>query len=246
METRHQKKGPRLYVEDDLRASHHIALTEDQYHYLLTVLRQKEGDTICLFNGREGEWRATLQPLSKKKMVAVCEEKIRDQPESSSLWLVFSPLKKHRQDLLVEKATELGVTHLVPGTLRYTNMTSFNEDKVRAQTIEAAEQCERLSVPEIRPLIKLEAILKEWPTGRVLYVALERSSPKRLLKEVLDPQKDAGFLIGPEGGFAPDEVALLERYPFVKFFSLGPLILRAETAAILCVGLYAQLKLSCV
>lgn len=242
MEISHQKKGARLYVEEALGSSLSVSFTEDQCHYLLNVLRYKEGDTVCLFNGRDGEWRATLQVVSKKRVAATCEEKLREQSHLPSLWLAFSPLKKHRQDMLIEKTTEVGVTHLVPVTLRYTNMTSFNMDKVQAQVIEAAEQSERLSVPTIQPLRKLEALLKEWPKDRILYVALERLSDQRFLTDVLEPTKEAGFLIGPEGGFAPEEVALLKGCPFVHFFSLGSLILRAETAAVLSVGVCNQLR----
>lgn len=242
MEVSHQKKAPRLYVKDTLVASRVVPLTDDQCHYLLTVLRQKEGDRIHLFNGKDGEWYSSLHLISKKKGVALCKEQIRPQYDLPFVSLAFSPLKKHRQDLLIEKVTELGVTHLLPVMFRYTNMISFNEDKIYAQTLEASEQSERLSVPVLEPLRKLEIFLKEWQKDRILYVALERISHSQGLKTIIDPKKEGGFLIGPEGGFAQEEMALLETYPFVKFFSLGSLILRAETAAIVCVGLYFQLK----
>ena len=241
MKAIHQKRMPRLYVEGDLNLEQHVVLTAEQGHYLMTVLRKKEGDHIVLFNGRQGEWVSILQKPSKKEWQAVCMELVRPQGETPTVWLGFSPLKKHRQDFLVEKASELGVTHLVPLEMRYTNLLSFNREKVLKQVIEASEQCERLSVPEILPLRKLATFLEEWPKERILYVALERKTEGNL-KAVLEKDKEAGFLVGPEGGFSPEEVELLSRYPFVRFFSLGSLILRAETAAILCVGLYGQLR----
>lgn len=242
MNESYQKKLTRLYVQEKLALQHVVPLTEDQCHHLLTVLRKKEGDHVLLFNGSEGEWLAVLKQESKKKFLAVCLKKSRSQGSQHPLGLAFSPLKKHRQDFLIEKATELGVTHLMPVDMRYTNLLSFNQAKVLKQCIEAAEQCERLLVPEVEPLIKLALWLNSWAGDRSLYVALERASAEPSLVDVLEENKEAAFLVGPEGGFSEEEIALLKEYSFVKFFSLGPLILRAETAAILCVGLYNQLK----
>lgn len=241
MKTSHQKRTPRLYVEGPLGVQHIVPLSAEQVHYLLNVLRKKEGDQVLLFNGRNGEWSAHLHQVSKKEWEAVCAEEVKPQEQRPSLWLGFSPLKKHRQDFLIEKATELGVTRLIPIEMRYTNLLSFNEQKVEKQAIEAAEQCERGDVPEVSSCTKLKTLLDAWPRERVLYVALERRGNGNL-GEMLEREKEAGFLVGPEGGFSEEEIDLLAQYPFVRFFSLGALILRAETAAILCVGLYQQLR----
>ncbi|MFN7662385.1 MAG: 16S rRNA (uracil(1498)-N(3))-methyltransferase [Alphaproteobacteria bacterium] len=241
MKTIYPKKLSRLYVSGLLGEHQDVTLLPEQSHYLLNVLRKKEGDQVLLFNGQQGEWLASLKIQGKKELSGLCETLIRPQSKAPTVWLAFSPLKKHRQDFLIEKTTELGVGTLVPLEMRYTNLLSFNTEKVTKQAIEAAEQCERLTIPDVKSLGGLVAWLKGWPTGRILYVALERQ-PEDTLEKILEHDKKAAFLVGPEGGFSEEEVDLLSRYPFVKFFSLGEHILRAETAAMMCLGLYSQFR----
>lgn len=233
-----------MYVSCPLDKDLEVLLSTDQAHYLLIVLRKTSGDQILLFNGRDGEWLAEIKKKNKKECLALCKKQVKVQNFLPSVSLAFSPLKKHRQDFLIEKATELGVTHLIPLEMGHTNLLSFNHEKVRLQCREASEQCERLSVPEVEKLTPFGGWLKLWPIEKPLYVALERLDTPVSFMDVLNHPKDVAFLVGPEGGFSEDEVMLLSQQPFVRFFSLGSLILRAETAAVVCVGLYQQLKKS--
>lgn len=241
MKTIYPRKLSRLYVSGLLGEHQDVTLSPEQSHYLLNVLRKKEGDQVLLFNGQQGEWLALIKMHGKKDLSALCETLIRPQSKAPTVWLGFSPLKKHRQDFLIEKTTELGVGALMPLEMRYTNLLSFNTKKVTKQVIEAAEQCERLTIPDVETLGGLATWLKGWPTGRILYVALERQA-EETLEKMFEKDKEAAFLVGPEGGFSEEEVDLLSQYPFVKFFSLGEYILRAETAAMMCLGLYSQLR----
>lgn len=242
MKASYHKRAPRLYITEKLSLQREVLLNADQCHHLLTVLRKKTGDHVLLFNGHEGEWLTVLKQEQRKQFSAICLEQLKPQNVMISIWLGFSPLKKHRQDFLIEKSTELGVTQLVPVRMQYTNLHSFNKEKVVKQCVEAAEQSERLSVPMVADLINLERWLAQWPKDRLLYVALERETHPSQLIDVIEENKKVGFLVGPEGGFSEKERELLAQYSFVRFFSLGSVILRAETAAILCVGLYNQLR----
>jgi 16S rRNA (uracil1498-N3)-methyltransferase len=152
---------------------------------------------------------------------------------------LFAPLKKDPLAFLVEKATELGVSALYPVVTEYAETKAFSVSKAETYAIEAAEQCERLTVPPIHPLQPLADVLKAWPEGRVLYVCVERKEAPVLLK-ALDPSKEAAFLVGPEGGFSEKDLEVLKEYDFVRFVSLGPLILRAETAGVVALAVYGQ------
>jgi 16S rRNA (uracil1498-N3)-methyltransferase len=242
MKASYHKRVPRLYVTEKLSLQKEIFLSADQCHHLLTVLRKKIGEHVLLFNGRDGEWLAALRQEHKKQFSAICLEQLKPQHEMVSIWLGFSLLKKHRQDFLIEKATELGVTQFIPVEMERTNLHSFNKEKVSKQGIEAAEQSERLSIPTVEDLVNLEKWLVHWPKDRLLYVALERAPHLSQLINTIEKDEKVGFLVGPEGGFSEKERELLAQYAFVRFFSFGSLILRAETAAILCVGLYNQLR----
>ncbi|MDC0349239.1 16S rRNA (uracil(1498)-N(3))-methyltransferase [Alphaproteobacteria bacterium] len=236
MNARKIKKLPRLYVEHPLRIGSNFSLESGQSHYLLNVLRKKEDDSVLLFNGRDGEWLASLKMEGKRGMKAVCDENLKKQPPSSHIWFVFAPLKKSRQGFLLEKATELGVAEIIPVQTEYTNLPIFHKKKVLVQCVEAAEQSERLTVPFVRALLSLSDFLKNWPENRLLYVAQERSD-KEILIKVIEPGRKVGLMIGPEGGFSEKEIEILSEKSFVRFFSLGAQILRSETAGIVALGL---------
>jgi 16S rRNA (uracil1498-N3)-methyltransferase len=223
----------RLYVEAALAAGAMIEATEGQAHYLGGVMRRTVGDPIQLFNGRDGEWTGRIATLSRAKAAFAVETLLRPQSGDADLWLMFAALKRDTTDLVVQKATELGVSTLLPVFTERTNAGRVNLDRLRAIAIEAAEQSERLTVPGFRPARQLHDSLAEWPAGRALFVALERADAQPLTPA----SGPAGLLIGPEGGFGPRDHTALDRCRFVRPVSLGPRILRAETAAIVGLAL---------
>jgi len=224
----HSNTTPRLYVPSPLAEGTEIAATPAQAHYLGTVLRQPAGAPLRLFNGQDGEWQARLATLRKDKASFIAERQTRPQAPEPDLWLLFAPLKRDATDLVVEKATELGASAILPVFTERTNTARLNLDRLRAIATEAAEQCERLTLPRMADPQRLADLLAAWPAGRPLHVALERAEapPPR------GTDSPAALLIGPEGGFSAAEAQMLRRQPFVRPVSLGPRILRAETAAI--------------
>jgi 16S rRNA (uracil1498-N3)-methyltransferase len=223
----------RLYVEAALAAGNEIAATEGQARYLGSVMRRVVGDPVRVFNGSDGEWAGRIVALSRGKAMLAVETMVRPQAPDGDLWLMFAVLKRDSTDMVVQKATELGVAVLLPVFTERTNAGRINLDRLRAIAAEAAEQSERLTVPVVHAARLLPDILTQWPTNRALFVALERAAVRKLTP-VVEP---AGLLIGPEGGFGPRDHAVMERFPFLHTVSLGPRILRAETAAIVGLAL---------
>ncbi len=218
----------RLHLEAPLTAGAAIDATAAQAHYIGAVMRRSAGDPVRLFNGRDGEWAGRIGAVSRGKATLVAETQIAVQTTEPDLWLVFAPLKRDATDLVVQKATELGVSALVPVLTERTNTARINPDRLRAIAIEAAEQSERLTVPEIMPLRPLDEMLADWSDQRTIFVALERDQ----YPHPSPTQHPAALLTGPEGGFGPRDRGLLANRAFVRPVSLGPRILRAETAAI--------------
>src|ERR1700759_994450 len=223
----------RLYVEAPLLAGAAIEATPGQAHYLGAVMRRSVGEMVRLFNGRDGEWAAGISSLSRGKATMAAERLVRPQSADANLWLVFAVLKRDTTDLVVQKATELGVSALLPVFTERTNAGRVNLYRLRAIAIEAAEQSDRLTVPDVRPIRQLHEILEAWPADRLLFVAKERSKPPPLVP-VAHP---AALLIGPEGGFGPRDQKMLDQCGSVRPVSLGPRILGAETAAIVGLAL---------
>ena len=227
-------KLPRLFVEAALSPDLAVALAAPQAHYLRNVLRRGDGDAVRLFNGHDGEWLAVLAATDRRAVAAVPREPLRTQPAAGiETELLFAPLKKDALDTLLQKATELGATRLRPVLTRNTEARRFNADRALAQVREAAEQCERLTVPDLAPLEPLEAALAARPADQTLYIALERAGAP-----ALSPVADlkAAFLIGPEGGFTQAERHWLAALPGACPVSLGETILRAETASLYCLA----------
>jgi 16S rRNA (uracil1498-N3)-methyltransferase len=223
----------RLYLPAPLHAGAELTTTPAQAHYLANVMRCAVGETLRLFNGRDGEWEARIRSLRRDRALLVAERQVRPQAPEPDLWLLFAPLKRDATDLVVEKATELGAAAILPVLTDRTNTARMNPTRLLAIATEAAEQCERLTLPRIAPPEKLSAILAGWPTDRPLVAALERSvAPK-----VQPAQGPAALLVGPEGGFTEAELDALRRHPLVVAASLGPRILRAETAVIVGLAL---------
>lgn len=220
----------RLHVDQPLGAGQAVALSEAQANYLFAVMRLAVGAGVLLFNGRDGEWLAEVVEATKRRGVLVCRSQTALQWMPPDLWLIFAPVRKERTAYIVEKAVELGVARLLPVTTRFANAERMRTDKSRAHAVEAAEQCGALFVPELAEVQPLERVLAAWPEGRRLIWADESLTGKGSWAEV--PAGPAALLIGPEGGFSEDEKARLRGLPFVSAISLGPRILRAETAAL--------------
>lgn len=226
----------RLYVDTDLAAGMALTLGKDQSLYLAAVLRKTVGDEVVLFNGRDGAWLARLTGDAKKAVDLELVELIAPQTLPSNLWYGFAPLKTERLDYVVQKATEMGAGIIQPVLTRFTQVARLKHERLVANAIEAAEQCEVLSVPQVRPETTLERLIAGW-TGeqgaRRLILADEAeasASPVDRIKALAG--QPVGLLIGPEGGFSPEERALLHAQPYVVPVSLGPRILRADTASV--------------
>lgn len=223
----------RLYTEHKLvSVGQGVTLTEKQCHYLYHVMRCHEGDAVLLFDGENGEYQAEISVLSAKKGEAVLQKKTKEFSLSPGIWLLFAPLKKDNTDMVVQKATELGVRRIVPVLTAYTNSDKVRIERFCAQSIEAAEQCRRTDIPQIVAPEKLKIVLQAWNPERTLFFLNERGHGRRLADVLKEYSHKAAFLIGPEGGFSAEEEALLLSYSFVKPICLGQRILRAETAAI--------------
>ena len=233
-----QRPKIRLYVESGLAAGGAVALTPEQAHYLHAVMRQGPGDEVALFNGRDGEWRARIDTIGKNKASLVPMEATAVQEGSPDLWLVFAPIKRARIDFLAEKATELGVSRLVPVITRHTAVERVNVGRLRANAVEAAEQTGRLDVPTVDEPVALDALLGRWPAGRRLLVLDETGGGRPIVAAAQSLLADGAavppcaILVGPEGGFAEDELVRLRALPFVITAGLGPRLLRSDTAAL--------------
>lgn len=218
----------RLHVTAPLSEGDLVAASAAQAHYLGHVLRRGPGSSVLLFNGRDGEFASRIETLTRDGASLRVERQTRPQTPEPDLWLVFALLKRDATDLVVQKATELGVAALLPVVTDHSNTHRMNADRLNAIAVEAAEQCERLTVPILHTARPLRAVLADWPANRHLFAALERVEGFPI-KPCPGP---AALLIGPEGGFSPAELDALRAHPFVTPATLGPRILRAETACI--------------
>ncbi|MEI9885164.1 MAG: 16S rRNA (uracil(1498)-N(3))-methyltransferase [Rhizomicrobium sp.] len=232
----------RLYVEAPLGQGARVLPGEAQAHYLLHVMRAKAGDRVSLFNGSDGEWLARLAEISKRACVLECERRTAPQAEVPDLWLCFAPIKKTPADYVVQKATELGVRVLQPVFTRRTIVTRVNLERMHANAVEAAEQSDRLSVPDTRAPLTFDKLLASWPQDRRLIFCDEGGAPS--IAEALRRLADGpgALFTGPEGGFDPAERAALRARPFVTPASLGPRILRADTAALAALAVWQSVK----
>jgi 16S rRNA (uracil1498-N3)-methyltransferase len=226
-------RSPRLFVEAPLTAAATIALVSGQAHYLTTVLRHKAGDRVLVFNGRDGEWSATLA-VAKRAASLHVDSQTRTQTPSADLHYLFAPLKAARLDYMVQKAVEMGVSRLQPVLTRHSQAARINLERMRANAIEAAEQCGILTVPEIGAPVTLDALLAAAGAARWVVFCDEGADVANPLDalEAVPRRAPLAVLIGPEGGFAEDERAVLLKLPNVVRIALGPRILRADTAAV--------------
>ena len=221
--------APRLFVAKALSAGTDIAAPADQAHYLRTVLRCASGDAVRLFNGSDGEWLARITFQGRNAASLGIETRLRPQQAEAGPWLLFALLKRDATDLIVRQAVELGVSRLLPVITERTNASRVNGERLHSIAVEAAEQSERLTIPDLDPPQRLDNVLSSWPANRHLFAAFERSWPAAPMPT--SHTGDVALLIGPEGGFTSVERERLRRRDFVTPISLGPFVLRAETAA---------------
>lgn len=229
---------PRLFVDTLLAQGELVTLGAPASHYLGSVMRLAPGDPVKLFDDRTGEWLARVEGGTRKALGVRIEAQLAPRETVPDLWLCAAPLKRGRVDWLAEKACELGVARLVPVLTRRTVVDKLNLDRLRAHMVEAAEQCGRTALPELAEPVTLAALLRDWPEGRTLIFADETGGVP--LRNAAKPGP-AGILIGPEGGFTGDERESIRAVPGAVGISLGPRILRADTAAAVAVGVWQAL-----
>lgn len=230
----------RLYVEHPLGEGQSVPLDRGQAHYLFGVMRQTVGAQILLFNGRDGEWRAEVTDAGKRGGVLACIEQTKALQMPPDLWLCFAPIKKARTDFIVEKAAEMGAARIVPMQTEFTNSGRIQRDRLQAHAVEAAEQCGGTFVPELTDLVRFDRLLQDWDQNRRIMFcdeALASSLPSALVAGDAGPW---AIFIGPEGGFSPRERAKLEAMEQAVSVSLGPRILRADTAAVAAMTVWQQ------
>ncbi len=248
----------RLYVEHPLGLGQSVPLDRGQANYLFAVMRMAVGGQVKLFNGRDGEWLADIAQAGKRAGVLTCTEQTKPLQMPPDLWLLFAPIKKARTDFIVEKAAEMGAARIVPVQTDFTNSERIRQDRLQAHAVEAAEQCGGTYVPEVADLQKLSRLLDHWPEDRqlmfcdeaevgnalVLGPAARSGAPDLLPGKALhaSPRSDVpwAILIGPEGGFSEAERKRLHALPYSHVVSLGPRILRADTAAVAAMTLWQQ------
>lgn len=231
----------RLFVDQPFADGVSLTLDASQSHYLTHVMRLRSGDRVAVFNGREGEWASSIHDVSKRSTTLRLESQVLPQVGVPDLWLCFAPVKRARLDFLVQKATELGVSGIRPVMTRRTIVARVNLDRLKANVIEAAEQSGRLSVPGIFEPATLPALLDDWPQDRMLYYCDEESraeSESAIAAFTKSRSSSAAVLIGPEGGFEASERDMLRECAFVTPLSLGPRIMRADTAAVSALTLW--------
>ncbi len=224
-----------MFVDQTLGAGQPVAVDEGHANYLFNVMRLTPGDAVTLFNGRDGAWRAVVEQAGKRRGILVCQTQTAPLRLPPDIWLLFAPIKKARSDFIVEKAVELGAARIVPVQTRYTN-ERLRQDKLQAHATEAAEQCGATFVPPVADLVPLDRLLTTWDADRHLLWCDESRTAAATLTGARGGKW--AILIGPEGGFAPDEQTRLRALPQIVPLSLGPRILRADTAAVAALTLW--------
>ena len=231
----------RLYLDQPLGAGQTLALDRDRAHYLFGVMRLVPGDRLAVFDGRTGEWEAEVAQAGKRAGTLRCLERVKPLQTPPDLWLLFAPIKKARTDFIVEKAAELGAARVLPVTTEFTNAERVNRARLQAHAVEAAEQCSGTFVPEVAELARLDAVLRDWPVERRLMFCDEALAGQAAFLAEGAAARGAepwAILIGPEGGFSEGERARLRGMPQAVPVSLGPRVLRADTAAVAALALW--------
>lgn len=221
----------RLHIDHPLGARERVTLSRDQAHYLFSVMRLAVGDDVSLFNGRDGEWRAVVADVGKKGGTLECADQTAPLQMPPDVWLVFAPIRKERMSFVVEKAVELGAARIIPVQTAFTqDAKRIRIDKLQAQCVEAAEQCGATFVPPLDDVVKFDALLAGWdPNRQILFCDETMAGQSPALPKMAGPW---AIFIGPEGGFSQAERDKLRALDCAHAISLGPRILRAETAAV--------------
>lgn len=235
-----ERPAARLYIPEPLAAGASVPLTDENVHRLRNVLRLASGATVAAFNERDGEFLCRIDLLRRSHGALQAIEQRRTPEPGPDVWLVFAPIKRTRLDWLIEKATELGAAALVPVVTARTQSERLNRERLRVIAVAAAEQSERLSLPEIRPAVPLSRLLADWPADRRLVLCDESGAGEPIAAGLagVDIAAPAAVFVGPEGGFAETELDALGKLPIVVRVGLGPRILRAETAALAALAVY--------
>lgn len=229
----------RLFVDHPLGEGQSVPLNKDQSHYLFAVMRLSVGAMVLLFNGQDGEWLANVTVANKRNGELQALRQTRPLQMPPDVWLLFAPIKKARTDFIVEKAAEMGAARILPVSTEYTNSDRVRQDRLQAHAVEAAEQCGGTYVPDVADLQKLDRVLADWPAGRQLMFCDEAVAGQNLT--LSGGRHDSwAILIGPEGGFSDRERVHLRGLDFTHPVSLGPRILRADTAAVAAMTLWQQ------
>ena len=232
----------RLFVDAALGPGAEVPLASQQAHYLFNVMRAAHGTQVAVFNGRDGEWIADVTRTGRLGGSVACRALGKPQRRPPDLWLVFAPIKKARTDFIVEKAAELGAARVLPVFTRHSNTGRIQTERLRAHAIEAAEQCGETYVLDIAQPVRLDALLDAWdPARRLLFCDEARTAAPAAAALAAAAPGPWAIVIGPEGGFAPEEAARLRALPFVLPVTLGPRVLRADTAAVAAVTLWQAL-----
>jgi 16S rRNA (uracil1498-N3)-methyltransferase len=228
----------RLFVEHGLAPGQSVPLTQPQAHYLFGVMRMKVGDALRLFNSVDGEFSATVVEAGKRQGLLICVDQTKPLQSPPDVWLCFAPIKKARTDFIVEKAVELGAARVCPIQTDYTNADRIRRDKLAAHAIEAAEQCGGTCVPEVADLMRFDAVLDAWPHERRILFCDEAQIGASVEIGTGSTKEPWAIFIGPEGGFSDRERTRLKSLPQTHTLSLGPRILRADTAAVAALTLW--------
>ena len=231
------KSAPRLFVDPPLAQGQTLTLEGNHAHYLGKVMRVSPGDAVILCDDATGEWAARVADAAKRAVTLEVTDLLRPRESVPDLWLCPALLKKDRFDLVLEKATELGAARIQPVITRRCVADKLNAERARTITLEAAEQCARTALPELAEPVKMDALLKEWPAERALFFADEESG-EPAAKTISAHRGPAAILIGPEGGFDDAERAAIRAHPSARPITLGPRILRGETAAIAALAVW--------
>lgn len=233
----------RLFVSADLHVAGEVSLRAGQVHQLRTVLRLGEGDRVLVFNGRDGEWLASIESLSRGAGYLACVERVREQDVAPDLWLLFAPIKRERTDWMAEKGAEIGCRRILPVITARTNSRRVRTDRLQAHAVAAAEQCGLLAVPEVAPSEALDPVLDAWPRDRRLLFCDERGGGTPIREALADHAAGMPWavLVGPEGGFLEAEAERIAGMPVTVPVSLGPRVLRADTAAVAALSVWQSI-----